>query len=205
MDIKALAEKYNLPKTDFWDCHGNWIISHNAVEKIMAIENIVVTDIKVLNSERDFCRFLISCSKFSEELKEGELISAENMCMIATTKAITIGEASPDNCKNKYYGAMAEKRGIDRAVLKLINAYEFGIYSDVEADDFKRPSPQQKGMSAKETTRDKATDKQLDAIRRMMMVKPAEAMEIMRDRQLPKLTKAEASEVIDYIKSKEGK
>ena len=47
---------------------------------------------------------------------------------------------------------MAEKRGIDRAVLKLINAYEYGIYSDVEADDFKQkestyqPSQKQKDV-----------------------------------------------------------
>ena len=34
---------------------------------------------------------------------------------------------------------MAEKRGVDRCVLKLINAYEYGIYSDVESDDFKKP------------------------------------------------------------------
>ena len=33
---------------------------------------------------------------------------------------------------------MAEKRLKDRLVLKIINAYEYGIYSDVEADDFKK-------------------------------------------------------------------
>ena len=34
---------------------------------------------------------------------------------------------------------MAEKRGIDRCVLKLINAYEYGISSEVEAEDFRKP------------------------------------------------------------------
>ena len=33
---------------------------------------------------------------------------------------------------------MAEKRGRDRCVLKLIKAYEWGIYSEEEADDFKK-------------------------------------------------------------------
>ena len=37
-----------------------------------------------------------------------------------------------------YIASMAEKRGIDRCVLKLINAYQYGIYSEVEADDFKK-------------------------------------------------------------------
>ena len=34
---------------------------------------------------------------------------------------------------------MAEKRGKYRVILKLINAYEYGIYSDVEADNFQKP------------------------------------------------------------------
>ena len=46
------------------------------------------------------------------------------------------GEASPKNCKAPYPFAMAEKRLKDRLVLKLINAYEYGIYSDSEADNF---------------------------------------------------------------------
>ena len=32
---------------------------------------------------------------------------------------------------------MAEKRLKDRLTLKLINAYEYGIFSDSEADSFK--------------------------------------------------------------------
>jgi len=33
---------------------------------------------------------------------------------------------------------MAEKRLKDRLTLKLISAYEYGIYSDTEADSFKK-------------------------------------------------------------------
>jgi hypothetical protein len=51
----------------------------------------------------------------------------------------SIGEADNKNCKNLYFGAMAEKRGKDRVILKLINAYEYGIYSEEEAEDFKKP------------------------------------------------------------------
>ena len=54
-------------------------------------------------------------------------------------KVTTVGEADSKNCMSGYKGMMAEKRGIDRCVLKLINAYEYGIYSDVESDDFKKP------------------------------------------------------------------
>ena len=51
-------------------------------------------------------------------------------------KIWTTGEANSLNCTAEYYLAMAEKRAKDRLILKLINAYEYGIYSDVEADNF---------------------------------------------------------------------
>ena len=58
---------------------------------------------------------------------------------LKTIKEVTsIGEADKSNCKANYLGCMAEKRGIDRCVLKLINAYEYGIKSEEEADDFKQ-------------------------------------------------------------------
>ena len=50
----------------------------------------------------------------------------------------TTGEVSINNCKAPYPFAMAEKRLKDRLTLKLINAYEYGIFSDSEADSFKK-------------------------------------------------------------------
>ena len=123
MEIKDLAKKYNLdPKDDFWKHKqsGKWIITHDACEKIASMEDIILAKWETLNSERDFCRFLITMARGEK------LISS-------------IGEASKDNCQSKYYGSMAEKRGVDRCILKLINAYEYGIYSDSEADAFKKP------------------------------------------------------------------
>ena len=123
MEIKDLAEKYNLDKAvDFWKHKqsGKWIITHDACEKIASMENIILAKWETLNSERDFCRFLITMARGEK------LISS-------------IGEASKENCQSKYYGSMAEKRGVDRCILKLINAYEYAIYSDSEADAFKKP------------------------------------------------------------------
>jgi len=123
MRIKELAKKYNLGKDDFWELkrgqRSMWIITHDAIEKIAIIENIELTKFEVLNSEVDFARFLITMQKGDRTI-------------------ISVGEASTKNCTSNYYGCMAEKRGIDRCVLKLINAYEYGIYSDVEADAFKQ-------------------------------------------------------------------
>ena len=123
MKIRELAKKYDLGKDDFWELKrggkGMWIITHDAVEKIAIIEKIELVKFEILNTEVDFARFLITMCKGDK-------------CIMS------IGEASTKNCTSTYYGAMAEKRGIDRCVLKLINAYQYGIYSDVEADAFKQ-------------------------------------------------------------------
>ena len=50
----------------------------------------------------------------------------------------TFGSASKDTSQSKYYAEMAEKRAMSRVVLKLINAYEHGIFGEDESDDFKK-------------------------------------------------------------------
>ena len=122
MNIKELSKKYNLTKEDYWQESRSkkWIISHDACEKIADMEGIIFGPPQVLNSEQNFVRMVISG-------KKGEVLMW------------SIGEADNKNCKNLYFGAMAEKRGKDRVILKLINAYEYEIYSDVEADNFAKP------------------------------------------------------------------
>ena len=122
MNIKELSKKYNLTKDDYWQESRSkkWIISHDACEKIADMEGIIFGPPQILNSEQNFVRMVISA-------KKGEVLMW------------SVGEADNKNCKNLYFGAMAEKRGKDRVILKLINAYEYGIYSDVEADNFQKP------------------------------------------------------------------
>ena len=133
MEIQDIARKYDLSKeanVDFWKHQqsGQWILTHNAVEKIANKEGVELIEINVLNSEMDLVRILIT-------MKLGE-------------KTITsVGEADRNNFRSQYLGCMAEKRGIDRCVLKLINAYEYGISSEVEADDFAKPTYYQKNDS----------------------------------------------------------
>lgn len=50
----------------------------------------------------------------------------------------TYGEASPKNCTTSYLVAMAEKRALSRAVLKMSGFYELGVYGEDEAEDFKK-------------------------------------------------------------------
>ena len=123
MNIKELSKKYNLTKEDYWQESRSKkrIISHDACEKIADMEGIIFGPPQILNSEQNFVRMVISG-------KKGEVLMW------------SVGEADNKNCKNLYFGAMAEKRGKDRVILKLINAYEYGIYSDVEADNFQKPA-----------------------------------------------------------------
>ena len=49
----------------------------------------------------------------------------------------TFGEVSPANSSNKYPIAIAEKRALSRAVLKLAGFYAEGAFGEDEADEFK--------------------------------------------------------------------
>jgi hypothetical protein len=123
MKIKDLAQKYNLSKDDFWELkrgtRSMWIITHDACEKIAAKENIQFGAPTIYRDSNQDVAIV-------GDAKRGNKV-------IWST-----GEASPKNCKAPYMFAMAEKRLKDRLILKLINAYEYGIYSDSEADNFKK-------------------------------------------------------------------
>ena len=126
MNINDLGKKYNLDsKVDVWKCHDNYILTHDAITKIAHMENIKLSRVESIYQSETSCRFLITMVK---EDKDGNVINS----------ITSVGEADKSNSKNNYYGSMAEKRGIDRCVLKLINAYEYGVFSEVEADDFKK-------------------------------------------------------------------
>jgi len=156
MNIKELAEKYELRKDDFWELRknsGKWIITHDACEKIAVTEGIMFEPMEVIsyiptiiteNGEK-----VQKVTKWGTQTwkpawagtcqkKTGDVAllitgyKADN----SDYKVQTTGEANALNCTAEYYFAMAEKRGKDRVILKLINAYEYGIYSDVEADNF---------------------------------------------------------------------
>ncbi len=127
MTIKELAKKYKLTQEDYWQHKqsGKWILKHSAVEKIMTIEEIHIVDWFTENSEMDLVRY-----KFRMGMRDD---------MTSTKRFVeSIGEADRKNCMSQYLGCMAEKRGIDRCVLKLINAYQYDISSEVEADDYKQ-------------------------------------------------------------------
>jgi|APSaa5957512622_1039677.scaffolds.fasta_scaffold33743_4 hypothetical protein len=102
-----------------WDCHGTWVIKHKALEKIAAYKGVVFDSPVIIESE--------SKDRIVAMLVTGNLDSV---------KEWSIGESSPSNTTNKYPYAMAEKRGKDRVILKLLGLHG-DFYSEEEADDFK--------------------------------------------------------------------
>lgn len=50
----------------------------------------------------------------------------------------TYGEASPKNSTTSYLVAMAEKRALSRAVLKMSGFYELGVFGEDESEEFKK-------------------------------------------------------------------
>ena len=129
MKIQEMQEKYSLDSEDFWfnEPSKKYIIKHDAIEKIMEMEGIVIIDWFVDNSEMDLVRYRLKLQQTDED---GVIRQVQ-----------TCGEADRKNCRSQYLGCIAEKRAIDRGVLKLINAYQFNVASDVESEDYKEGAP----------------------------------------------------------------
>lgn len=99
---------------------GKWVIYHWACEKLADHFKIGFPNPTILESRAsESVALLISGSNANGEY------------------AWSIGEASPQNNKNPYPYAMAEKRGKDRVILKLVGLHGLA-YSEEEADDFKQ-------------------------------------------------------------------
>ena len=167
MIMKEIAEEYGLTKDDFWELRknsGKWIITHDACEKIAQKEGIVFDPPEIINYEPTIItengekvqQVVYGKQKWNPAWAGTCQKKSGDVAMIVTGyksdnpdyKIWTTGEANAANCTNEYLLAMAEKRGKDRIILKLINAYEYGIYSDVEADSFakKDTSPTEKQL-----------------------------------------------------------
>ena len=156
MNIKELAEKYELGKDDFWEHRkGQWIIKHDACEKIRNIEEIIFEPVEIVNYDPTIItengEKVQKVNKWGKENWQPAWAGtcqkkAGDVALLLTCykkdnpdfKVQTTGEANATNCVSQHLFAMAMKRGEDRGILKIINAYEYGIYSDVEADDFEK-------------------------------------------------------------------
>ena len=121
--VAETLKKYGFGKDAAWDCHGVWVVYHRVLEQIAAQAGISFDPPQII------------------EAKGEQGIAA--VCVVGRMgdKAVwSIGEAAPKNNKNAYPWAMAEKRSVDRVILKLIGIHGL-VYSEEEADDFRNSAP----------------------------------------------------------------
>jgi hypothetical protein len=121
MKIKKIAEDYNLTKDDFWQHRqsGKWILTHSACEKIAKK-----------------CKIQFGAPTIFRD--DNKNIAMVGDAKRGNTVVWSTGEACPENCRMAYPFSMAEKRLKDRLVLKLIDAHEYGISSEEEAEAFEK-------------------------------------------------------------------
>jgi hypothetical protein len=99
-----------------WDCHGTPVVLHRYIEIIAAKLNVSIELLDVVEAST----------------KDG-ICSMKCIASINDRQVISYGECSPKNNNNTYPYAMAEKRAVDRCVLKLANLHGF-VYSENEMD-----------------------------------------------------------------------
>jgi len=124
-EISLFMETYGVDSDEIWPVPGGkaYAVKHKALERI-AIE-------RGITFERPS---VIACDL------AGKSMVICTFGKMGDRSEWSFGEASPANNKNQYMAAMAEKRSRDRVILKLLSAHG-DLYSEDEADDFKRPNP----------------------------------------------------------------
>lgn len=114
--VKEILKKLGFdPKQCLWDCHGTWVMYHRYIE-IAGAKNSISYDLTEIETNSKDGIVCIKCIA----KRNGDTV-------------ITYGEASPKNTRNAYPYAMAEKRAVDRAILKLLGLHGF-VYSEDEMD-----------------------------------------------------------------------
>ncbi len=121
---------HKIADDEIWEVRrgGSWAVKHAALERIATEKNIT-----------------FDIPHFAEKDGMSGVVALLVVGHLGDKSEWSIGEAAPNNNKNAYPYAMAEKRGKDRVIIKLLASHgsHGAIYSDAEADDFvqKRQNP----------------------------------------------------------------
>jgi hypothetical protein len=126
--IEAIRKKYSLEASDFWELpqkKGCWLAKHSALEAVAVQAKVDFEPPQVLEAN--------SADKIVALCISGSIIDNAAIPPVAR-REWSIGEAAPANNKNSYPYAMAEKRGKDRVILKLVGLHGL-VYSEEEMDN----------------------------------------------------------------------
>ena len=119
--ITELYLKFELTKDDVFKHKHYLIITRSGVEKIQSKSNIEVN----FNLEQ-----VVKATAFKREAAD---------VRIETYGSALKGSTYSEGSTNSWYVTeLAEKRALSRAILKLVGAYELGIFGEDESEDFKR-------------------------------------------------------------------
>jgi len=118
--LNALYQKYKLTTDDYFKHKFYTIITRSGIDKIQAQAGIDIEYQLQYNSADNKC------------------VIIQAFAQMGDVQIQTFGEASPSNTTNAYPVAMAEKRAMSRAVLKLTGFYELQVFGEDEADEFKK-------------------------------------------------------------------
>jgi hypothetical protein len=120
--VMEFMETYGVASDEIWEVHGSqWVVKHKALERVAAEKGITFDRPAII--EHDTAAKIAVVCVFAK---------------MGDREEWSFGEASPANNKNAYIFSMAEKRGKDRCILKLLNTHG-ALYSEDEADDFAKP------------------------------------------------------------------
>jgi hypothetical protein len=131
--IGKILNEYGFSSDACWDCHGTWVVYHKVLEQVAVKAGITFDQPYVMEANgQQKCAAICVTGHLGERAEW------------------SIGEAAPGNNKNAYPFAMAEKRGKDRVILKLVGLHGLA-YSEEEADSFqqqRRAPPPMSGPAA---------------------------------------------------------
>ena len=138
--LNKLYEKYGLtPEDIFKNPSQGWtIITRSGIDKIQAAAGIEVA-YELLT--KDLTNIIIKATakmyqETEDEFRQAQVDAKDTWMDRKAVTVETFGEASPKNTRNGYPVAIAEKRAMSRAVLKLSGFYALGVFGEDEADDF---------------------------------------------------------------------
>tara|TARA_R110002020_G_scaffold169_1_gene823 strand:+ start:39 stop:428 length:390 start_codon:yes stop_codon:yes gene_type:complete len=118
--LNRLFIENNLTDEDYFKHKFYTIITRSGIDKIQASNDIKISYNLIYNSVDTKCVIIKATATMGDKVIE------------------TFGEAAPMNNQNSYPIAMAEKRAMSRACLKLTGFYENNVFGEEEADAFKR-------------------------------------------------------------------
>lgn len=118
--LNRLFIENNLTDEDYFSHKFYTILTRSGIEKIIVANNIEISYNLVYNSLDNKCIIIKATARMGDKTIE------------------TYGECAPNNNQNSYPVAMAEKRAMSRACLKLAGFYQHQVFGEDEADAFKR-------------------------------------------------------------------